>query len=161
MTTANTHPTKLTGITPEAHQKADEQTFSVLLQRAISEPGIVSAAYSRFHRFSLSNQMLAALQLTQREMPLSPIASFTHWQTLGRKVRKGEKALALYMPVSIKQREKDEETGEEVETGKLFTRFSLKRNWFSLEQTEGEDYAEPLVMPTWDASNALEKLGRR
>jgi len=143
----------------EAHQKATGFTFSVLLNQALTEPGIISQAYSRFHRYSLSNQILAAMQLQGRGMPLAPIASYNHWLTLGRKVRKGEKALALFMPVSIKQREKHEETGEEAETGKVFTRFKLARNWFSVDQTEGETYAEPQVIPNWDAAQAFGQLG--
>lgn len=145
--------------TPEAHQTATGFNFSDLLHRAISEPGIISEAYSRFHRFSISNQLLAAMQLQGRGMPLAPIASYNHWQALGRKVNKGEKALALFMPISIKVKETDEETGEKVETGKVYTRFAFKRNWFSLDQTEGEPYTELEVIPAWDANQAMQQLG--
>ncbi len=162
MTTAINHPTNPTGVPPEAHQRIcglGEPNFSELLARALHEPGIVSKAYSRFHRYSLSNQMLVALQLTHRDLPLSPIASFKHWQTLGRNVKKGEKALGLLMPVPIKKRKQDEETGQQVETEEVFTLFKLAHLWFSLEQTEGRDYEERLVIPEWDAVQALEKLG--
>lgn len=165
MTTAINHRTNPTGVPPvppEAHPRIcglGEPNFSELLARALHEPGIVSKAYSRFHRYSLSNQMLAALQLTQRDLPLSPIASFKHWQTLGRNVKKGEKALGLLMPVPIKKRKPDEETGQQVETEEVFTLIKLAHRWFSLEQTEGREYVEPLVIPEWDAVQALEKLG--
>ena len=86
--------------TPEAHQRATVN-FTELLVLALTEPGIISKAYCRFHRFSLTNQILAAIQFQERGMPLSPIASYSHWQTLGRKVRKGEKALALFMPMTV------------------------------------------------------------
>lgn len=165
-----THPNQTTNInhkavgvpptTPEAHQTAG-MNFMELLSRALNEPGIVSQAYSRFHRFSMSNQILATIQLQGRGMPLSPIASYSHWQTLGRQVRKGERALALYMPISIKQRDKDTETGNEIETGKVFTRFKFARNWFALDQTDGEHYEEPLAIPSWDAEQALVGLDVR
>jgi hypothetical protein len=50
--------------------------FAPLLEQALTEPGIVSAAYGRFRRFSIGNQILAATQLLERDLPLSPIASF-------------------------------------------------------------------------------------
>lgn len=151
-------PTAPASVAPrEAHPTAAVD-FQNLLNQALTEPGILSRAYSRFHRFSLSNQLLAAVQLEERGMALAPIASFGGWQELGRKVKKGENALALFMPISIKQRDKDEKTGEEVETGKTFTRFALKRNWFSLEQTEGAAYEEPMVIPAWDSEQALGRL---
>ena len=49
--------------------------FAPLLEQALTEPGIVSEAYRRFHRFSIGNQILAAVQLHQKHLPLSPIAS--------------------------------------------------------------------------------------
>lgn len=143
----------------EAHQKADGFDFNKLLARALNEPGILSKAYSRFHRFSLGNQLLAVLQLEERGMPLSPIASYNHWQELGRMVRKGEKALSLFMPVTIKHKEMDDTTGEEIETGKVYMRFMMKRHWFTLDQTEGVEYQEPIAIPTWDAEQGLMKLG--
>jgi antirestriction protein ArdC len=144
--------------TPEAHQRADRFNFNELLNKALTEPGIISEAYSRFHRYSLSNQILAVIQLQERGMPLSPIASYKTWQKLGRTVQKGQKALALFMPLTIQMKECNEVTGEEATTGKAFTRFALKRNWFSLDQTEGSDFEEPLAIPSWDAERALERL---
>lgn len=156
MTTATNHPTtNITGFPPvpaEAHLRASGKYFELLAQ-ALSEPGIVSAAYQRFHRFSLGNQSLAAMQLLQRGMPLSPIASYTHWKSLGRSIRKGERALALFVPVTVKKSEQDAETDEEV-----FTWFKLAARWFSLEQTEGPEYAEALVIPAWNPEQALEQL---
>ena len=58
----------------------------------------------------------------------------------------------------IKQKRQDEQTGEEVETGAVFTRFKLARNWFSFEQTDGDDYEEPSVTPAWIVEQALERL---
>lgn len=143
----------------EAHQKAANGfNFNELLNNALTEPGIISKAYSRFHRYSLSNQILAIIQLEERGMPLSPIASYKTWQKLGRTVQKGQKALALYMPITVQLKERDEATGDEVTTRKTFTRFALKRNWFSLDQTAGSDYEEPLAIPSWDAEQALKHL---
>lgn len=126
--------------------------FSTLLQSAITEPGIISEAYSRFHRFSIGNQILAAIQLAEKGLPISPIASFTAWKTAGRSVKKGEKALSLWQPISAKK--KDEETGDET----AYTFFKLSPRWFSLDQTDGEEYSEPVETPAWNAEAALAAL---
>ena len=34
-------------------------TFSTLLERTVTEPGIVSRAYTAFHGYSIGNQLLA------------------------------------------------------------------------------------------------------
>ncbi len=94
--------------------------------------------YRRFHRFSIGNQILAAVQLHQRDLPLSPIASFNRWKELGRSVCKGQKAISLWMPLTVKRRDKDDSSGDFGDTGEVFTVFKLAPRWFSLEQTEGE-----------------------
>jgi hypothetical protein len=141
----------------DAAQTTTEDTlgFAHLLQEALDRPGILSEAYRAFHRYSLGNQLLAAVQLCQRGQPLSPIASFGTWRQRSRWVKKGEKALALWMPLTCRC-EKDET--KEVT---VFTRFALRRNWFALEQTDGEPHAPELRTPTWDPRLALETLAIR
>jgi hypothetical protein len=129
--------------------------FGHLLLEALNRPGILSEAYRAFHPYSLGNQLLAAVQLSQRGQSLSPIASFGIWRERGRWVKKGQKALALWMPLTRKR--KHEETEEET----VFTRFALRRAWFTLEQTDGEPYAPELRSPTWDPALALKRLAIR
>ncbi|MBK8762375.1 MAG: DUF1738 domain-containing protein [Sulfuritalea sp.] len=133
--------------------------FSPLLKQALTEPGIVSAAYGRFHRFSLGNQILAAIQLQERNLPLSPIASFNRWKELGRSVSKGQKALSLWMPITVKHRDTESDGDLSNDNIRLLTLFKLAPRWFSLEQTEGEDYIEPIESPQWNADVALTGLG--
>ncbi|MFZ2524555.1 MAG: ArdC-like ssDNA-binding domain-containing protein [Candidatus Ferrigenium altingense] len=134
------------------------EKFAQLLARALTEPGIVSEAYRRFHRFSIGNQILAAVQLHQRHLPLSPIASFSRWKELGRSVCKGQKAIFLWMPITVKRKDKGETSGESDDSGEAVTVFKLAPRWFSLEQTEGEDYTEPIESPQWNAEAALTAL---
>lgn len=153
-------PTGVPPMPPEAHQKASGVNFRELLTQALTEPGVISQAYRRFHNYSLSNQLLAAHQLLEQGKALSPIASYKRWQELGRQVRKGERALALSMPVTVKiPEERDEKTGEILQSELTYTRFKLARGWFSLEQTEGAAYVEPMEIPAWDADMAMNKLG--
>ena len=151
--------------TPEAHQSArgkstgalPQSLFANLLREAITEPGIISAAYRAFHSFSLGNQILAASQLIGRDMPISPIASFNAWKGKGRMVKKGAKAIRLFMPVTIRRQDRDEETGQEQEIG--YQTFMLRPNWFSLDQTEGDTFIQESKAPTWDADLAMAFLG--
>jgi antirestriction protein ArdC len=95
----------------------EKPDWNALLQQALTLPGTLSKAYSVFHDYSLGNAILAAFQLAARGLPLAPIASFNRWKNLGRKVRKGEKALSLIMPVTVKRKDKDEVTLEEGTSG--------------------------------------------
>ena len=106
----------------------EKPDWNSLLQQALTLPGTLSKAYSVFHDYSLGNAILAAFQLAARGLPLAPIASFNRWKNLGRKVRKGEKALSLIMPVTVRRKDKDEHTLEEG-TGGAYMIFLLKRNW--------------------------------
>jgi len=125
--------------------------WMTLLDEALNTPGMLSEAYQMFHCYSVCNMMLAMSQLLPDRV--GPIATYKHWQQLGRNVRKGEKAIALYMPVTIK--EKDEKTDEVISTR---TGFMLRRNWFSLAQTDG-DHAPQFDPPAeWSVSRALSAL---
>ena len=64
-------------------------------------------------------------------------------------MKKGEKAISLFMPVSVKRRaDKDAlaDSAEAVEGG-TFSMFMLRPNWFSLNQTEGDEFAVESVTP--------------
>ena len=86
-----------------------------LLRDALTVPGLMHAAYSRFHRYSLRNQLLALAQCAARGISPGPLATYQHWQSLGRSVRRGEKAIVLCAPV-VRQRaaaaESEDETGD-------------------------------------------------
>ena len=49
--------------------------FGDLLARALTEPGIISTAYSAFHGYSVGNQILALVQCAERGIPTGPIAT--------------------------------------------------------------------------------------
>jgi antirestriction protein ArdC len=147
-------------------EKSNRANWGKLFSDALSCPGKVSEAYSVFHDYSLGNAILAAMQLTVKGLPLSPIASFNKWKQLGRCVKKGEKAIALVMPVTVKTKPNDEvengagsndNTKEVRSSGR--TMFVLKNIWFSLDQTEGADYTNGVTIPEWNKVQALTGLG--
>ena len=128
--------------------------WSALLSDAVNKPGIISSAYTVFHNYSVANQLWAWSQCLSRDIELSPIATYKKWQTLGRQVKKGEKALTLCMPVTIN---KKDDAG--VKTGDVFQLFTVRANWFTLSQTEGDDFINEVKTPEWNKELALSKLG--
>jgi len=131
----------------------EKANFSQLLQDAVNQPGIISKCYSTFHGYSLGNQLLAWSQCMARDIPLGPIATYKKWSELGRQVSKGQKAIALVMPLTIN---KKDAAGEK--TGESFSMFILRNNWFVLGQTEGDEYVNQVATPAWDKAAALVKL---
>jgi antirestriction protein ArdC len=129
-------------------------SFAELLASAVTEPGILSAAYRQFHAYSIGNQLLAWSQCLERGIQPGPMATYPKWRVLGRHVRRGEKALTLCMPVTVKRAS---ETDEPQDDPIVFTRFIYRPHWFVLAQTDGEPLATASV-PTWSADRALAAL---
>ena len=130
-----------------------QKSFAELLESALTNPGTISASYSAFHNYSFGNQLLAMAQCMAREIPVGPIATFPKWKELGRFVRKGEKAIVLCQPVTIKSKD-----AAEGETPEVFTRFMYRANWFVMAQTDGDDMPADEA-PGWDKATALAALG--
>jgi antirestriction protein ArdC len=132
-----------------------EIRFADLLQRAVTEPGILSRAYSQFHDFSLGNVLLAYVQCLDREIPFGPIATYRRWQELGRQVRKGQKAITLCQPITIKKASEAEPSDEAA--GGVFVRFMFRPHWFVMAQTDGHD-VPAVELPEWTKARALAGL---
>src|SRR5439155_20761925 len=99
-------------------------SFSDLLAQAVSEPGMVSRAYSAFHGYSLGNRLLALVQCAERGIPTGPIGTFMGWKEKGRYVRKGERAIVLCMPVTCKRKTTAEQPSDKCDDQpETFTRF--------------------------------------
>ena len=79
------------------------KAFAQLLQNAVHEPEILSQAYQQFHSYSIGNQLLAWAQCAERGLEPGPMATYPRWKELGRQVRKGEKAITLCMPITVKR----------------------------------------------------------
>lgn len=128
-----------------------EMTFAQMLDEAATEPGMFKDIPA-LHSFSLGNQILAFVECRVRGIDFGPIATYKRWSELGRQVRRGEKAITLCMPRTIRVKDADSETGE-----KTFTKFVFKPLWFVLSQTDGEELTFDAT-PTWNAYTAIEDL---
>ena len=138
--------------------------WTALLVEAVTKPGVISDAYSRFWNYSVGNQLLALFQCHARRLEPGPIHTFAGWKDVGRSVRKGERALTLCMPVTCRRRPDDDRgeitTGDGAErppAAKTFTRFVYRPHWFVLSQTDGREYV-PTELPEWQEKRALGAL---
>lgn len=136
-----------------------------LLTEAVIKPGVISDAYSRFWSYSPGNQLLAWYQCAMRGLELGPINTFHGWNTVGRNVQRGAKAITLCMPVQLRCRKHDTASPDvttDSETAaqpaeSTFTRFLYRPHWFVLCQTEGREYV-PVAVPEWSEEIALQQL---
>jgi antirestriction protein ArdC len=115
--------------------KASEQRERV--ERAVREL-LTSDGWRRwaetratFHNYSMGNCMLIASQAPDA----TRVAGFRAWQGLGRQVRKGECAISIMAPMSVKR--ENAETGE-VERVPFFRSVSV----FDIAQTDGQPLPE-------------------
>ncbi len=144
-----------------ASESVGHPEWTTILVDAIEKPGVISEAYSRFWNYSTGNQLLAMFQCALRGLPVGPIHTFQGWKGVGRTVKKGERAITLCMPVTVKQKPKSAEiiTGNQAERPQhAYTVFIYRPRWFFLSQTEGTDYV-PQELPAWSESHALYRLG--
>lgn len=103
---------------------------------------------SKFTSYSLNNTLLIAMQKPDS----STVAGYNTWKSLGRQVKKGEKAIHILAPIIYKKKREDE--GEEDnrisarrdkplsgETEKILVGFKVV-NVFDISSTEGEPLPE-------------------
>jgi len=151
----------ITGGTRDGAERTDRKpmiSWAALLDEAVRKPGYIHEAYSRFHNYSLGNQLLALFQCFARGIQPGPLATFPKWKELARHVKEGEKALTLCMPLTCKRTKAvTKDDGSEQEEEFRFTHFAYKAHWFVLAQTEGAEY-QPPTLPEWNEQTALGQL---
>jgi hypothetical protein len=138
-------------------QTADIPKWSALLVEAVNKPGLIMKAYSAFWQYSVGNQILALIQCQLRGIQPGPINTFPKWQTLGRVVKRGEKALTLCMPITRKRRNDESNDSDAASEEQTYTAFVHRARWFVVSQTFGNELG-PITIPEWDAEQALKTL---
>lgn len=91
----------------------------------------------RFHKYSFGNQMLIWIQ----HPGAAQVAGYKAWQKLGRQVRKGEKGIAILVPMT---RKVTDSKGEEITKVWFGTGYV-----FDVSQTDGADLP---AQPDWASS---------
>lgn len=125
-------------------ERAERRTRDRQRVRAATEELLSSDGWQRwvraravFHGYSASNCMLLALQCHQRGIEPRHVAGFRAWLTLGRGVAKGQRALWVMAPMTVRERGQHR---EETEEKRLFFRSVPV---FELSQTEVLPGVEP------------------
>ncbi len=101
----------------DARRRADRERIEQAARELLTTEGwqrwIKVRASNGLSRYSVSNQMLIALDCWSRDITPTYVAGFRAFFDLNRCVRKGEKAIRILAPVTVKQRDDNgEETGE-------------------------------------------------
>ena len=101
----------------DARRKADRERLEHAARTLLTTEGwqrwIKVRASNGLSRYSVSNQLLIALDCWSRGIAPTYVAGFRAFLDLNRCVRKGEKAIRILAPVAVKERdEHGEETGE-------------------------------------------------
>lgn len=120
--------------------------------------GAFLAFASRFHRYSFRNQILILVQCPDATF----VAGFQKWREMGRFVKKGEKGIAILVPIIYKKKGDDaesdlksEQPAEKEETLVGFTTGYV----FDVAQTDGEPIPD-LHQPAGDPQHHLQRLRR-
>lgn len=94
------------------------------------------ATMARFHRYSLNNVFLIHSQRPEA----TRVAGFVAWRKLGRFVRRGEKGIAILVPMTYRNRDDhDVADSSNAETGAARTLVGFKAGYvFDISQTDGE-----------------------
>ena len=134
-----------------------DTNFRRLLDEVLTKEGILSKCYTLLYSYSLANSVLLASQQEERGQEIAPCASFAKWQSLGGKIKKGSKALYVFIP-KMKTYILKDENGEETPV-KLPYGFFLKNAVFSLNDIDGIERAKlPEVKNGFNLSKVMKEL---
>lgn len=101
---------RLSEVEREQRRRADRERVKEAALELLSSEGWQRWVRARqlFHAYSASNCMLIALQCHRRGIVPEHVAGFHTWIKLGRAVRKGERAIRILAPITVKQRDSDD-----------------------------------------------------
>ena len=106
---------RLTGEEREERRRRDRERLEQATRELLSSEGWKRwlRARATLHAYSFHNTLLIASQARALGFEPTYVAGFKAWLRLNRVVRKGETALRILAPVTVKERDVDgEETGE-------------------------------------------------
>jgi N-terminal domain of anti-restriction factor ArdC len=134
----------LTDTERDARRKADRERIEQAARALLTSDGwrrwIKVRASNGLSRYSLNNQWLIALDCASRGITPTYVAGFRAFLDLNRCVRKGEQAIRILAPVTIKQRDSD---GEQTGASKTFFRTAPV---FDVSMTDALPGKEPVPL---------------
>lgn len=108
---------------------------------------------SLFHNYSFNNTLLIAMQ----RPTATRVAGFKAWQKLGRQVRKGEKSIKIFAPMTVIVRDANEEPRLDDNGQPIRRTFFKLVSVFDIEQTDGEALPE-IPMVSIDGDDFADRL---
>jgi len=121
----------------EQRRRADRERVKEAAVALLSSEGWQRWVRARqlFHAYSASNCMLIALQCHRLGIVPEQVAGFQTWIKLGRAMRKGERAIRILAPITVKRRDSDD-----AEEQRVFFRAAFV---FDVSQTDPIPGVEP------------------
>src|SRR3954452_6308967 len=108
---------RLTETERDARRQTDRERVEQAARALLTSDGwrrwIKVRASHGLARYSLRNQLLIAIDCDHRGIPPTYVAGFSAFLALNRCVRKGEKAIHILAPVTVKQRDEHREPTDE------------------------------------------------
>jgi len=95
-------------------------------------------AMSRFYRYSWGNVLLIKAQRPAATW----VAGYRTWQTLGRRVRQGQRGIGIIAPI-VSRRSKEEARQDQEQAEAMAVRAFKVVHLFDVSQTTGKDLPEP------------------
>jgi hypothetical protein len=136
------HRQQLSDEDRDRRRAQDRERLRQAAEQLLSSEGwqrwVRARASNGLARYSLTNQLLVALQSGGRA---TFVAGFKQWLELGYCVRKGERAIRIMAPMTVKER--DRQTGEE--TGETITLFKSVAVFFQ-DQVDPLPSGEPVPL---------------
>ena len=124
-------------------RRQDRERLQLAARELLNSDGWARWVKTRatFHDYSAGNCMLLAAQAHERGIARTHVAGFRTWLKLGRSVRKGETALRILAPVTVKER--DTLSGEESDERRVFFKTAFV---FDISQTDVLPGTEPVAL---------------
>lgn len=141
-------PTRLTPAERELRRERDRERITSAVRELRTSDGWLRwlSARSRFHRYSAQNCMLIAMQCPHA----TRVAPLKIWNQLGRRVKRGERAIAINVFKGNFRVERSDGTEDEL------PRFQLRACLFDESQTDGDELPQPPSEPiTGDSHQRL------
>jgi len=129
----------------DARRNADRERLEQATRELLSSEGWQRWVRTRrcFHRYSLRNQLLIALQRPDA----THVAGFRAWLKLNRCVRKGEQGIRILVPMTIRDKNRSGDIAINAETSEPQTRTLFKlAAVFDVSQTDPLPDTEPVPL---------------
>jgi hypothetical protein len=138
-------PARLSPEERQLRREQDRERLAAAVRELRTSEGWLRwlTARSRFHRYSAQNCMLIAMQCPEA----TRVAPLKTWNQLGRRVRRGERAIAINVYKGAYTVEREDGTEDHI------PRFQLRACLFDESQTDGEALPEPPSEPITGTSH--------